>query len=439
MHSLLTKPKIPSASTRGINPVSLDAYLRWTLTNKQGQLVRAGIAPVPVATDNLWHQLDLALDIDLSSEEARTGTLRVQELNDASNPVFFDLLTISHPQDQVLVSQENHYYPLGMAMSGVGVNTIPAVKISKQQFNGGSELQDELLGTEAGVYSTFYRTYDPALGRFTGVDPLADVTPDWTPYQFAMGNPISANDPTGALSQADINLLYNLLDVVNNSDNNITGILLSFGGGGGGGDFLSSVADGSASHIGYRNGQFGYYSSFGGGGEKSTRIDVLQEVIVGMKFVPVSYFVQGIIDHREQLGQSIGVVFNAYVGYKEIIAGLALEVVPEPTLVTKVVGTYSLLDGITRVYSAPVRLYGIWGGNKDAANTPSNLLGAVGFGIDAAANGQFNPGSKTQVTMELAGNFVNATRTLIDGSASVISHVAGLYYGAYQTSKKLAK
>ena len=178
----------------------LDAFLVWTLTNINGQVVRSGSQAVPVYTDNQWHQLDLPLDIDLSSEESRTGTLRVQEVNQASNPVYFDLLTISHPKDQALISQENHYYPMGLPMSGVAVSSIPAPKTSKQLFNGGSDLQDELLGAEGGVYSTFYRTYDPATGRFTGVDPLADHYLDWSPYQFALGNPISASDPTGAMT-----------------------------------------------------------------------------------------------------------------------------------------------------------------------------------------------------------------------------------------------
>ena len=74
---------------------------------------------MPVAADGQWHPLDLALDIDLTSEEARTGTLRLQEVNEASLPVFFDLLSINHPIDQALVCQENHYYPFGMALSGI--------------------------------------------------------------------------------------------------------------------------------------------------------------------------------------------------------------------------------------------------------------------------------------------------------------------------------
>ena len=181
----------------------LDAFLVWTLTNSQGQVVRSGSQSVPVYTDNQWHQLDLPLDIDLSSEDSRTGTLRVQEINQASNPVYFDLLTITHPQDQALVSQENHYYPFGMALSGVAVNTTAQPQVSKDQFNGGAELQDELLGSEQGIYSTVYRNYDPATGRFQGVDPLADKYAGDSPYSFSFNDPVNFNDPNGDDAEGD--------------------------------------------------------------------------------------------------------------------------------------------------------------------------------------------------------------------------------------------
>ncbi|WP_425556397.1 DUF6443 domain-containing protein [Hymenobacter saemangeumensis] len=178
-------------------PYAMHAYLAWTLFNADGKAVQKGSQLLPVFNDMDWHPLELELDIDLSSEEARTGTLRLQEVNDASRPVYFDLLTIAHPKDEAVVSQENHYYPFGMALSGVAVNTLPAPELSKLQYNGGSELQDELLGSEQGIYSTFFRSYDPVTGRFQGVDPLADDYADFSPYSLGFNNPVNFNDPDG--------------------------------------------------------------------------------------------------------------------------------------------------------------------------------------------------------------------------------------------------
>ena len=193
-------PHRPLARASGIQ---LNAYLRWTLTDAKGSTLGTGTVLAEDTPDSeiSWAPLDLSIDIDLSSAAARTGQLRIEEVNDGDRPVYFDSLTITHPRDQALVTQEQHYYPFGMALSGVAVNTIPPVpNVSKDQFNEGSALQDELLGAEGGVYSTFYRTYDPVTGRFTGVDPLADKFANQTPYHFGNNNPIDFNDPTGAIS-----------------------------------------------------------------------------------------------------------------------------------------------------------------------------------------------------------------------------------------------
>jgi len=119
--------------------------------------------------------------------------------------VYFDSVTIRHPRTELRISQEHHYYPFGLNLQGVAVNTQPAAAISKAQFNGGSELEEELMD-EGGVYSTPYRTYDPTIGRFQGVDPLADMYADQTPYNFAFNDPANLNDPSGADPLSDLAL-----------------------------------------------------------------------------------------------------------------------------------------------------------------------------------------------------------------------------------------
>jgi len=41
------------------------------------------------------------------------------------------------------------------------------------------------------------RFYDPTIGRFMSVDPLADLAPDWNPYRYGFNNPIKYLDPDG--------------------------------------------------------------------------------------------------------------------------------------------------------------------------------------------------------------------------------------------------
>ena len=179
--------------------MTLPAYLRWELRDAAGDVVQSAVVVVPAAAPgSSWQHLSTSIAVDKGPDGKLNGTLNVQLLNEGSQPVYVDSLTIRHPQPALLVSQENHYYPFGMNLSGVAVNTRPAEMMSKRLYNGGSLLEDDLLDGEGANYSTPYRRYDATIGRFLGVDPLADVYADQGTGVFANADPINFQDPTGA-------------------------------------------------------------------------------------------------------------------------------------------------------------------------------------------------------------------------------------------------
>ncbi|MEZ4909184.1 MAG: RHS repeat-associated core domain-containing protein [Saprospiraceae bacterium] len=51
--------------------------------------------------------------------------------------------------------------------------------------------------SETGLYYYGARYYDPRLGRFLSVDPLAEKYGAWSPYAYTFDNPMKFNDPTG--------------------------------------------------------------------------------------------------------------------------------------------------------------------------------------------------------------------------------------------------
>ena len=56
-------------------------------------------------------------------------------------------------------------------------------------------------------YDLGARFYDPVIGRFNVIDPLADFASDYPPFRYAFDNPLALNDPTGLWVQIDYNQL----------------------------------------------------------------------------------------------------------------------------------------------------------------------------------------------------------------------------------------
>jgi len=96
-----------------------------------------------------------------------------------------------NPTTQVLeIIEENNYYPFGLKHKGYNDYTANS---NKYKFNG-KELQDEL---GLNMYDYGARNYDPALGRWMNTDPLADTSRKFSPYAYALDNPVFFIDPDG--------------------------------------------------------------------------------------------------------------------------------------------------------------------------------------------------------------------------------------------------
>lgn len=104
-------------------------------------------------------------------------------------------------QNGVEIIEENNYYPFGLKHKLYNTAVTSTNSGIKYKYNG-KELQDEL---GLGVYDYGGRNYDPALGRWMNIDPMAEMSRRWSPYNYAYNNPTRFIDPDGMLSQDAIN------------------------------------------------------------------------------------------------------------------------------------------------------------------------------------------------------------------------------------------
>jgi len=97
---------------------------------------------------------------------------------------------------EIEIIEENNYYPFGLKHSGYNNSNQYQYGNSegeKYKFNG-KEYQSDL---SLNVYDFGARNYDPALGRWMNLDPLAETSISISPYAFALDNPVYFIDPDG--------------------------------------------------------------------------------------------------------------------------------------------------------------------------------------------------------------------------------------------------
>lgn len=128
------------------------------------------------------------------------GNIRLKYAQDPSNNNLISIL------------EEDHYYPYGLKHNGYSSSHLVFTKDEdpgsgivltpvnpflgdsyKYKFGGKEYSQDLDLNT----YDFGARNYDPALGRWMNIDPLAEQMRRHSPYNYAFDNPVYFIDPDG--------------------------------------------------------------------------------------------------------------------------------------------------------------------------------------------------------------------------------------------------
>jgi RHS repeat-associated protein len=189
----LNSDYISAAMADGSEEESPKAYLNYIMLDKNFNYLNSGFERLSESAadpgDGSGTHQKLSFE-EIQIEE--DGYLMVYLSNESqqSVEVFWDDFKVDHHYNAVL--QADDYYPGGLTFNSYQRSFS---KANNYKYNG-KELQEETQ-----LYDYGARFYDPALMRFSTIDPAADSYHSWTPYHYVMNNPIMYIDPTGMFTE----------------------------------------------------------------------------------------------------------------------------------------------------------------------------------------------------------------------------------------------
>ncbi|MBI0397958.1 RHS repeat-associated core domain-containing protein [Cyclobacterium marinum] len=161
-----------------------EAYLLYALYDQDSNRYEVG---KQVLTKNASNQHEVLEENLYISED---GYIETFVVNETGEDVWFDDFMVMSTTSPIM--QETHYDPWGLELTGIGFQ-YGGIKANKYLYNGKELIEDN--GLE--YYDYGARMYDPVIGRWGVVDPLADQMRRHSPYNYAFDNPIRFIDPDG--------------------------------------------------------------------------------------------------------------------------------------------------------------------------------------------------------------------------------------------------
>jgi RHS repeat-associated protein len=171
------------------------AYLNYIVFDRNfgyinGGFRRLSATPRETGTDVAHERLAFEGTEKIEITEPGYVYIYLSNENDTPVEVYFDDFKVTHTKSPVI--QSDDYYPFGLAFNSYSRENST---LNDYKYNGKEE-QTEL---GLGWLDYGWRQYDPAIGRFTSIDPAAGLMRRFSPYAYAFDNPVRFTDPDGMI------------------------------------------------------------------------------------------------------------------------------------------------------------------------------------------------------------------------------------------------
>ena len=175
------------------DPDKPKAYLNYLFFNERMELVPELSGSFQANGAGTWTQIGTAVPMEI----VQNGYLAVYLSNSSKgincepcSHVYFDQLILRYSRGNL--KEEAHYYPHGLPIAGMG-SAAAGFKDNRRKYQSNEYIRS--VGLNWMDFNN--RQYDPQIGRFLSVDPMAASTINLSPYVGMNNNPVSIVDPWG--------------------------------------------------------------------------------------------------------------------------------------------------------------------------------------------------------------------------------------------------